>query len=77
MRDSTGFDLHTIVVKSMDQARCEEMMALCKHFVEHSEKESQSLMKPYVAQVMQLPIGGHELLVTEAPEPWTRPYIRQ
>jgi hypothetical protein len=71
-RDTTGFDLHTIIIDDMHGQARKEVKELCSHFVAHCEEKLKSLIGPYLPEIMRFPPGLYELLVAESPNDWIR-----
>jgi hypothetical protein len=71
-RDATGFDLHTMMVKSMKPDVVKNVKILCAHFVAHCETQLRPIMERLGPAIVHFPIGRYELLVTEPPNDWIR-----
>jgi len=72
--NSTGFNVHTAIIAEMETVMRNALKELCAYFVKYCENELQPLTKGYFSEVMKHPPGHYELVVSEPPADWIRPF---
>jgi hypothetical protein len=75
-RDSSGFDLHTIIVIGIVPTLLTKLKSLCTFFVGHCELQLEPFIAQYGPEIMKQPEGVYEIAASEPPDPWLRKQIR-
>ena len=73
-RDSTGFDLHTVIVVGIVPTLLAKLKTLCEFFVTHCEAQLKPFIERYGSEIMKEPEGVHEIVYSDPPEPSIRPH---
>ena len=73
-RDSTGFDVHTVIVVGIVPTLLAKLKALCEFFVAHCEAQLKPFIERYGPEIMKEPEGVHEIVCSDPPDPWIRPH---
>ena len=73
----TYFEMHTTTVGSMDESTREALKELCVFFKKHCEKIIRPLTKRNVSEVLKRSPDVYELIVSDAPSEWLRPFRPQ
>jgi len=71
-RDSTGFDIHTLITMEMDLALRQRVQDLCSHFVAYCDREFDEIVRRYPAEFSAIPPGDYDILLSEPPDDWIR-----
>ena len=71
-RVESSFDLYTTGVRDVEPEFRQAVKELCAHFIAHCEAKLRPLTQRYYAELMRLPPGTYELLVSEPPNEWIR-----
>jgi hypothetical protein len=72
--NSKGFNLHTTIIGEMESPMRNALKELCVYFVAHCEENLRPLTQRYFSQVMSHPPGVYELVISEPPDDWIRPF---
>jgi hypothetical protein len=70
----TYFEVHTTTIDSMDQSAQLALKKLCVFFKQHCESIISPITKRYFAEVMKNPDGIYELIISEPPSDWIKPF---
>lgn len=71
-RDSSGFDLHTIIMIGMAPSLLPKLKSLCEFFVQHCETQLKPFSTRHGPEIMKEPEGMYEIVCSEPPDPWIR-----
>lgn len=74
LRDSTGFDLHTVITLEMDEETRAKVKSLCAHFLSYCEGQYDLILQRNGAEFLRSSIPGkmYDILISEPPEQWIR-----
>src|SRR5439155_5416002 len=72
--NSEGFNLHTTIIGEMGAPMRNALKELCDYFVTHCEKNLRPLTKGYFSEVMSHPSDVYELVISEPPADWLKPF---
>jgi hypothetical protein len=72
--NSKGFNLHTTIIGEMETPMRNALKELCDYFVGHCEKNLRPLTRGYFSEVMRHPPGVYEMVISEPPDDWLRPF---
>jgi hypothetical protein len=72
--DSEAFNLHTTIISEMEAPMRNALKELCAYFVAHCEENLRPLTRGYFSEVMRHPPGVYEIVISEPPADWIRPF---
>jgi hypothetical protein len=72
--DSQGFYLHTTIIREMGSETRNALKELCAYYVKYCEENLRPLTRGYFSEVMEYPPGEYELVMSESPADWIRPF---
>jgi hypothetical protein len=73
----THFDLHTTMIGGMDEPVRLALKELCLFFVRHCETVMKPLTKALFPEISKRQPGTYELVISEPPAEWLRPFCPQ
>jgi len=71
---SERFALRATTIGEMGVKTRNALRALCAHFVAHCERELRPLTKAIFSEVMRHQPGDYEMVISEPPQDWIRPF---
>jgi hypothetical protein len=71
---ATQFDLHTTMIGGMDEPTRLALKELCLFFIQHCENIMRPLTNALFPEIMKKSPGVYELIISEPPEDWIRPF---